>query len=478
MKKENEINNFIALKNGEVYLKENRDFEGIFISKELYLFPGLSLKEKFILLEIKSLCREKGCFASNEYLGRYLMTGKQQVSNIISKLLDMGLITREFIEGKRENEKKRILKTSESTIKEKLYTLYKKNYIPYIRKVIGIYNELDIKDNINDVSKDTYSNPDGLHQKNSLKKQMGLGNNSSKQKTSNKKEKSKLSQKDEERIRNCPFTMKVIKRWNSFSPVTPQHKSPSLIWKSIHLSLNQLRKGTFYKRRNWSGSEFDLFCEINKITSQQIKNMLDRPFKKKEIVETIKLLPSYCKEGNFIKKQGYSKTLSEMFYNKRSSFMSMFALALLKGEARPISESMKVRCKYPRLAEKFKKAEDRNMKIDYDKMSVVDKKQFNRIFEEIEERLDSIPKEYNYDNPGLDGFVRIYFRELQNLNQPKIELISFSPWSWQWKRICGAESGSFNQIKKWLLEEKDMRELERKKEYQRNNPVSDDKYDN
>ena len=137
---------------------------------------------------------------------------------------------------------------------------------------------------------------------------------------------------------------------------------------------------------------------------------------------------------------------------------------------------MEVKCKYPRLAEKFKKAEDRNMKIDYDKMSVVDKKQFNRIFEEIEERLDSIPKEYNYDNPGLDGFIRIYFRELQDLNQVKIELISFSPWSWQWKKILSMEGKQLSRIANWMLKKKDKVEIERQKEWKRNNVTTDDEY--
>ena len=353
-------------------------------------------------------------------------------------------------------------------------TILSKRYHESIKLIVPIQDtNKDTKEVFNKLN--TYSESDDSHLS-SLKKQMGLGDNSNKQITSNKKEKRKLSPKEERRIRNCPFTMRVINRWNSFSPVTPQHKSPSLIWKSIHLSLNQLRKGTFYKRHNWSGSEFDLFCEINKITSQQIKNMLDRPFKKKEIIEIIKLLPSYCKEGNFIKKQGYSKTLSLMFYNEESPFISMFVLALLKGEARPVSELIEIKCKYPKLAEKFRKAEARNMKIDYDKMSVVDKKQFNRIFEEIEERLDSIPKEYNYDNPGLDGFIRIYFRELLDLNQVKIELISFSPWSWQWKKILSMEGKQLSRIANWMLEKKDKAEVERQKEWKRNNVATDDEY--
>ena len=370
--------------------------------------------------------------------------------------------------------------------------------IKNFNEIIEYYKSIEYnKDN----SKELYNNPDGLYKKDSLKKQMELEDNlnkqdipnkqsisnqqitsnKNKQTTSNKKEKRKLSPENERRIRNCPFTMEIINLWSKFAPAVKDHTNPTLPWEDIHRSLNQLRGGTFYKTRNWSGAVFDSFCQINKITPQQIKSMLDRPFKKKEIIEVIEQLPSYCKEGNFMPKQGTLSRmpLSLMFYNERSSFVSMFALALIKGEARPISESMEVKCKYPRLAEKFKKAEDRNMKIDYDKMSVVDKKQFNRIFEEIEERLESIPKEYNYDNPGLDGFIRIYFRELQglqDLNQVKIELISFSPWSWQWKRILLMEGRQLSRIANWMLEKKDKVEVDRQKEWKRNNTVTDDEY--
>ena len=347
--------------------------------------------------------------------------------------------------------------------------------IKNFNKIIEYYKDIEYnKDN----SKELYNVSDETYKKDSLKKQMELGDNSNKQKTSNKKEKRKLSQKDEERIRNCKFTMRAINLWNSFAPAVKDHTKPTLPWGDIHRALNQLRGGTFYKTRNWSGAVFDSFCQKNKITSQQIKSALDRPFKKKEIIKVIEQLPSYCKEGNFMPKQEAlpKMPLSLMFYNKRSSFVSMFALALIKGEAKPVSESIEVKCEYPKVAEKFKTAEDRDLKIDYDKMSVVDKKQFNRIFKEIEERLDSIPKEYSYDNPGLGGFIRIYFRELLDLNQAKIELISFSPWSWQWRKIFSMEGKQLSRIANWMLEAKDKTEIERQKEWKRNNASTDDEY--
>ncbi len=498
MEYENQENeDFIVSENGEIYTKKERDFKGIWIEKEIYLCPKeiLNWTEKLLLIEICSLSKQKGCFAGNQHFANFLGCSTTTISIGISKLKELKLIKEIDFNGR-----KRILKADKLHIAYRI-NLINKIYIDLINNkklplssnlkaafkftykqllsLLKAYNNTYKNNNEEVFNKlNTYSESDDSHQS-SLKKQMALENNSDRQKISNKKERRKLSQEDEDKIRNCPFTMRIINLWNSFSPVTPQHKSPSLIWKSIHLSLNQLRKGIFYKRHNWAGSYFDLFCEINKITSQQIKNMLDRPFKKKEIIEGIKLFPSYCKEGNFIKKQSYSKTLSLMFYNDESPFVSMFALALIKGEANPVSESMEIKCKYPRLAEKFKKIEDRRMCIDYDKMSVMDKKQFNKVFSKIEERLNSIPKECSYYNLGLEDFIRTYYDQLQYLNLDKIELITFSPWSWQWKRVCGSESGSFNQIKKWLLEEKDIADLERKKEYRKNNPVSDDNhYDN
>lgn len=323
-------------------------------------------------------------------------------------------------------------------------TILSKRYHDTIKLTVPIQDtNKDIKNIFNKLN--IYSEPNGSH-KNSLKKQMRLEDNLNKQKILNKKERRRLSQKDEEKIRNCLFTMKVINLWNSFAPVVPAHKSPSLIWKNIHIALNQLRRGSFFQKHSWQGANFNLFCQMNKLTFQQIKKALDRPFKKKEIINVIESLVLYCKEGMYIEKQLYSKSLPDLFYNSKSTFVSIFAFALIKGEAKPVSETIEIKCKYLKIAERLKKID-----IDYDKISTVDKKQFNKIFSEIEKRLESIPKD-SCEKLGLWDFIGAYYQELKrHIDLKDIVLFAFSPFSWQWKIICNSDVRPFNQIKRWLL---------------------------
>ena len=216
---------------------------------------------------------------------------------------------------------------------------------------------------------------------------------------------------------------------------------------------------------------FDSFCQMNKITSKEIKVALDRPFKKKEIIEVIEQLPSYCKEGNFIKKQGFlsKMPLSSMFYNEYGSFVSMFALAAIKGGAKPISESFEIKCQYPNIAERLKKID-----INYDKMTVPDKKQFNKIFSDMDARLKSIPRT-SCEHPGIADFITAYYRLMEYFNMQNT-LFAFSPYSWQYKKICSYDARPFNQIRQWMLEKKDEDEYERQKEYVRNHGITDDEY--
>ena len=45
----------------------NRDFKGIWITKEIWLDKNLSLTEKLFLTEIHSLSDNIGCYANNEH---------------------------------------------------------------------------------------------------------------------------------------------------------------------------------------------------------------------------------------------------------------------------------------------------------------------------------------------------------------------------------------------------------------------------
>ena len=51
--------------------KIQRDFKGIWIPKKIYLAEGLSWTEKILLVEVDSLDKGKGCFASNKYFSEF-----------------------------------------------------------------------------------------------------------------------------------------------------------------------------------------------------------------------------------------------------------------------------------------------------------------------------------------------------------------------------------------------------------------------
>ena len=72
---------------------EQRDFKGVWISKEVWLDERLNALEKIILVEIDSLdCEESGCYASNEYLATFCQCSLTKVSLGIKKLITLGYI--------------------------------------------------------------------------------------------------------------------------------------------------------------------------------------------------------------------------------------------------------------------------------------------------------------------------------------------------------------------------------------------------
>lgn len=80
----------------------NRDFKGVWIPKGLYLAEDLSWTEKILLIEIQSLDKgdESGCFASNEYLGKFLGIKGSSAANMISKLKRLGYLKQVFFDGR------------------------------------------------------------------------------------------------------------------------------------------------------------------------------------------------------------------------------------------------------------------------------------------------------------------------------------------------------------------------------------------
>ena len=97
-------------------MKENRDFKGVWIPKEIWLNADLSIIEKVLLVEIDSLDNsDRGCFASNEYLANFVHLSEGRVANIISDLKKRKFIIQVFFDGR--NRGLRISK-SESSFNE------------------------------------------------------------------------------------------------------------------------------------------------------------------------------------------------------------------------------------------------------------------------------------------------------------------------------------------------------------------------
>jgi hypothetical protein len=74
-------------------ITHDRDFKGIWIPKEIWLSPSLSLMEKVLFVEISSLDNERGCFASNGYFAEFFGVSDRQIRTYLSSLKAKGFIT-------------------------------------------------------------------------------------------------------------------------------------------------------------------------------------------------------------------------------------------------------------------------------------------------------------------------------------------------------------------------------------------------
>jgi len=69
-------------------------FPGVFIPREVLLNESLTSTEKMLYGIIQSLDNDRGCYASNGYLGRMLGVGQETVRQGISNLEDSKLVSR------------------------------------------------------------------------------------------------------------------------------------------------------------------------------------------------------------------------------------------------------------------------------------------------------------------------------------------------------------------------------------------------
>ena len=102
--------------------KEQRDFKGVWMPKEIYLSKDLGWSEKILFIEIDSLDNKDGCFASNTYFAEFLGKSEARISQIITKLKRMGLIEQTDFNGR-----KRVLRVMRQTHKKLVGRLIK-NY--------------------------------------------------------------------------------------------------------------------------------------------------------------------------------------------------------------------------------------------------------------------------------------------------------------------------------------------------------------
>jgi len=88
-----------------------RNFKGVWIPKQIWECPSLTLQEKVFFTEIESLDNEEGCFASNGYFAEFFGLSKTRVSLVIKSLIVKRYITSVIIykEGTKEI-LKRVLK--------------------------------------------------------------------------------------------------------------------------------------------------------------------------------------------------------------------------------------------------------------------------------------------------------------------------------------------------------------------------------
>jgi hypothetical protein len=94
-------------------MKENRDFKGVWIPKDIWLNTDLSIIEKVLLVEIDSLDNsDRGCFASNEYLASFVQLSEGRVANIISDLKKRGFIIQLFFDGRNRGLRTQISESS------------------------------------------------------------------------------------------------------------------------------------------------------------------------------------------------------------------------------------------------------------------------------------------------------------------------------------------------------------------------------
>jgi hypothetical protein len=122
---------FYSLNNGKGQkLSMERDFKGVWVSKEIWLDEKLGWSEKLLLVEIESLAKNGECFATNDYFAKFFKLSKDRISKMITTLKRKGFISVELIykAGTKQIEKRVI--TRLNPLGENAYTPRQKHLDP------------------------------------------------------------------------------------------------------------------------------------------------------------------------------------------------------------------------------------------------------------------------------------------------------------------------------------------------------------
>lgn len=86
----------------EITVNMNRDFKGIWIPREIWLKDEISPEEKFLWAEIHSLFDPErgGCYASNEYLMKFMRVQERPLQRMLANLRKCGMIEQVSFDGR------------------------------------------------------------------------------------------------------------------------------------------------------------------------------------------------------------------------------------------------------------------------------------------------------------------------------------------------------------------------------------------
>jgi hypothetical protein len=131
-----------------------RQFEGIWIPKEIWLDQTMGWSEKLLFVEIRSLANNGECFASNEYFAKFFGLSKDRISKMLTCLNRKGLIDIQLIyrAGTKQIEKRII---TPIPIGESTYTPRRKHLDP-----LGEKADTPIGENAYDNNTKTFNNTD------------------------------------------------------------------------------------------------------------------------------------------------------------------------------------------------------------------------------------------------------------------------------------------------------------------------------